>query len=332
MIRFADRKSIWRLLIILAAVVALGAGTGLYMCKCICRGKRIMQPVSISAEKLKSHVETLAGTIGERNVFRTNQLRAAQAYIEAGWRSQGYEITRHAYKAHDVECVNIEVMRRGTDKPNEIILLGAHYDSVAGSPGANDNGSAVASLLELSRVFAKEGPKCTVRFVAFVNEEPPFFETGEMGSEVYAKMARARGDDIRAMISLETMGYFSDVPGSQKYPPLFSLFYPNRGNFIAFVSDLKSRSLLHKSVGAFRAHSDFPIECCSTFGRIPGVDWSDHASFWRAGYRAFMVTDTAPFRYPHYHTAEDTPDKVNYEKLAHVTEGLCGVVATLAGE
>src|SRR5690242_6691339 len=143
-IRFAEKKSIRRLLVILLAMVALGAGAGLYMCKCICRGKRVMQPVAISAEKLKTHVETLAGTIGERNVFRTNQLRAAQAYIETELRAQGYEIVRHAYKAYEVECVNIEVTRRGTEKPGEIILLGAHYDSVAGSPGANDNGSAVA--------------------------------------------------------------------------------------------------------------------------------------------------------------------------------------------
>lgn len=290
----------------------------------------MIESVNVSADNLKAHVEMLAGDIGERNVFRTNELGLAAAYIEHEWRKQGYEVTRQTYKAYDVECANLEVTRRGTDRTNEIVLIGAHYDSVAGSPGANDNGSGVASMLEISRVFARLDPARTVRFVAFVNEEPPFFETGQMGSVAYAKMARARGDDIRAMISLETMGYYSDEPGSQKYPPLFNFFYPNRGNFIAFVSNLKSRSLLHRSVGAFRAHSDFPIECVATFAAIQGIGWSDHASFWKQGYRAFMVTDTAPFRYPHYHSDEDTPDKVDYDKLARVTEGLCGVVMTLA--
>lgn len=162
-----------------------------------------------------------------------------------------------------------------------------------------------------------------------MNEEPPFFETAEMGSRVYAKMARERGD-VRAMLSLETMGCYSDKPGSQHYPPLFRWFYPDRGNFIAFVSDLRSRSLLQRAVAVFRANTDFPVECCATFAAVQGVDWSDHGSFWREGYRAFMVTDTAPYRYPHYHTEDDTPDKVNCEALARVTEGLCGVVATLA--
>jgi hypothetical protein len=166
--------------------------------------------------------------------------------------------------------------------------------------------------------------------VAFVNEEPPFFPFGEMGSRVYARAARARGDDIRAMLSLETIGYYSDEPGSQRYPPFFRWFYPDRGNFIGFVANFSSRALMRNAVAAFRAASDFPVEHVATFGWIPGVDWSDHRSFWQQDYPAIMVTDTALYRYPYYHSAQDTPDKVDYERLARVTEGLRAVVRALA--
>jgi Zn-dependent M28 family amino/carboxypeptidase len=285
---------------------------------------------TISVEKLRAHVQMLAGEIGVRNVFRRQELQRAAEYIERTWREQGYEVVRDTYQANRVECANLEVTLRGTSRAGEIIVVGAHYDTVDESPGANDNASGVAALLELSRVLAGSALSRTIRFVAFVNEEPPFFETQEMGSRVYANRARQRGDDIRAMMALETIGYFSEEPGSQRYPPFFRWFYPDRGNFIAFVSDLRSRPLLQRAVAEFRARSDFPVECCSTFARVPGVDWSDHGSFWREGYRAFMVTDTAPYRYPHYHTEFDTPDRVNYEALARVTLGIRGVVSALA--
>lgn len=289
-----------------------------------------MNPPSLSAESLRQHVQTLAGDIGHRDVNHPDNLRRAVEYIERQWRAEGYEVTRQAYTVDRIECLNLEVSRTGIERPSEIILLGAHYDSVVGSKGANDNASGVAALLEVARWMATQSPRRTVRFVAFVNEEPPFFQTGAMGSEVYARAARERGDDIRAMISLETIGYYSDERGSQKYPPLFKLFYPDRGNFIAFVSDLHSRSVMHEGVAAFRANSDFPTECVATFASISGIDWSDHASFWKEGYRAFMITDTAPYRYPYYHSEEDTPDKLNYEAFARVTSGLCRTALALA--
>jgi hypothetical protein len=142
-------------------------------------------------------------------------------------------------------------------------------------------------------------------------------------------MARQRGDAIRAMMSLETMGCYSDQPGSQNAPGFFGLLYPAKGNFIAFVSNLGSRAAMHDAFAGFRGHSTFPAECIATFKFIIGVGWSDHQSFWREGYRAFMVTDTAPFRYPHYHTAQDTPDKVNFDALARVTEGVFGSIMAL---
>jgi Zn-dependent M28 family amino/carboxypeptidase len=188
----------------------------------------------------------------------------------------------------------------------------------------------VGALLELSKHFSSHQPQRTLRFVAFVNEEMPFFRTGEMGSRVYVRAARARGDDIRAMLSLETIGYYSDAAGSQRYPPFFSWFYPERGNFIGLVSNFSSRALMRRVRDAFRAASDFPLEHVATFEWITGVDWSDHASFWAAGYPAIMVTDTALYRYPYYHSPDDTPDKVDYPRLARVTAGLIAVVEDLA--
>ncbi|MBI5685764.1 MAG: M28 family peptidase [Verrucomicrobia bacterium] len=281
-------------------------------------------------DRLGAHVQTLAGGIGERNVFRPDAYRRAADYIAGVFRGAGYEVEWQRYDVNRVTCANLIATRSGSTLSNQIVVVGAHYDSVIGCPGANDNGSAVASLLELARRFAAGKTARTVRFVAFANEEPPFFLTDQMGSRVYATACHKRGDDIRAMISLETMGCYSDVPGSQHYPPLFNFFYPDRGNFIAFVGNIASRPLVSRAAGVFRAHSDFPMETLAAPALVPGVNWSDHDSFWREGWQAFMVTDTAPYRYPHYHEVTDTPDKVNYGALARVTLGIEAVVRNLA--
>jgi Zn-dependent M28 family amino/carboxypeptidase len=293
-----------------------------------------MPPPGISVANLKAHVQTLAGEIGERNVFRPRALRRAEEYIERAWRAQGYEVVRQEYMLGGEKWANLEVTRRGRSRPAAFLLLGAHYDSIIGCPGANDNATGVAALLEIARSFTTIEPAASVRFVAFVNEEPPLFKTAQMGSRVYAQMARARGDDIRAMVSLETIGYYSDTPGSQQFPfPswLYDLAFPATGNFIIFASNWGSRAVMRRAVDLFRAQSDFPVESISTFEIVPGVDWSDHDSFWRAGYPAFMVTDTALYRYPHYHEPTDTPDKVNYGALARVTQGLAGTFRGFAG-
>jgi len=214
--------------------------------------------------------------------------------------------------------------------PRSMILIGAHYDSVFGSPGANDNGSGVAAMLALARRFARKATQHTVRFVAFVNEEPPHFLGGDMGSFVYANRCKARGDKISAMISLETIGYFSDAPHSQTYPsPGLGIFYPRVGNFIGFVSNVHSRTLLRRAVALFRKHAKIPSEGAALPSFIPGVSWSDQWSFWRSGYPGIMVTDTAPFRYPHYHSASDTPDKLDYDRFTLVVSGMEKVIEGL---
>jgi len=286
----------------------------------------------ITADRLHAHVAALAGEIGERNVYRPQALAAAARYITQNWRRHGYQVNVRTYSVQGVRGANLEITRLGRVFPKQIILIGAHYDSVIGSPGANDNGSGVAALLELARLLADKEPARTLRLVAFTNEEPPFFFWNSMGSLVYAKEARRRGDDIRLMVSLETIGYYKDDPNSQRYPPLFRFFYPDRANFIAFVSNFSSRKLMLKAAAAFRAHSDFPIEHTATFAWLPGVAWSDHHSFWRQGYRALMVTDTAFYRYPYYHTEQDTPDKLDYPRLARATEGLYWAFVSLANQ
>ena len=214
----------------------------------------------------------------------------------------------------------------------ENIVIGAHYDSVRGSPGANDNASGVAALLEIGHALKAAGLRRTVRLVAFVNEEPPFFKTSEMGSRVYARRAKQRREKIVAMVSLETVGNYSEAEDSQMFPfPPLRFFYPTRANLIAFVANFHSRALLQRSLKAFRANSTFPTEGLVAPEWLIGVDWSDQWSFWRSGYPAIMITDTAPFRYRHYHTVGDTPDKVNYGALSRVLPGLVVMTRTLAG-
>lgn len=281
-------------------------------------------------QRLRSHVYQLAERIGERNVFRPAALRAAEVYIRDVWYQYGYSVTAQEYSLMDIRCSNLEVTKVGTRHANKTILVGAHYDSVAGAPGANDNGSGVATLLEMSRLLSDTDNHQTIRFVAFVNEEPPFFHTHQQGSYLYARAARQRSEDIRLMIALETIGYFRDQPNSQHYPPFFRFFFPDRANFIAFVANFRSRPVLRKLARAFRNASDFPLQYLATSALVPGVSWSDHLWFWRHGYRAVMVTDTAFYRYPYYHGPGDTAEKLDYERLAQLAEGLAAAIARLA--
>lgn len=275
-----------------------------------------------TAKRFVAHVTELCRNPAGRNYIEKKGLDAARKYIAGQFESSGYQVKFHEYQLNGDAVANIEVELTGTSRPKEIIIVGAHYDAVPGAPGANDNGSGVAAILELADRFKDKSFQHTVRFLAFVNEEPPNFMTGNMGSYVYAKKLAKDKENIIAMFSLETIGYFSDKTGSQHYPPFFNLFYPKKGNFIAFVSNLSSRGLVTKSIRSFRAHSTFPSEGIAAPAFIPGISWSDHWSFWKHGYPAIMITDTALYRYPAYHTSEDTPEKVDYEKMVYVVKGI----------
>jgi Zn-dependent M28 family amino/carboxypeptidase len=264
--------------------------------------------------RLRLHVAALAAA--ERNT----DLETPARYIERAFSSQHLKYSIQEFTSRGRTVRNIEVFNESP------ILVGAHYDTVPGSPGADDNASAVAVLIELAAM------KVPVRFVAFANEEMPYFLGPEMGSSVWAKRARERGERIRAMFSLEMLGYYRDTPGSQHYPAPLRLFYPDRADFIAFVGDLGARGLVRRSIKLFREKAMFPSEGLAAPGFIPGVAWSDHWSFRREGFDAIMITDTAFYRYPHYHLPSDTPEKLDYERMARVTLGLAEMLKDLANE
>ena len=297
-----------------------------------------LSPAEITLrEELRADVRTLGAEIGERNMSHYPQLNAAADFIENSFSRAGLHPRRDTYELQGKACHNIEAEIRGSSP--QIVLVGAHYDSVFGAPGANDNGSGVAAMLALARRFAARASSAataagstssTLRFVAFVNEEPPYFQTAQMGSFVYASRCKDRGDQIAAMISLETIGYFSDAPRSQTYPaPGLGLFYPTTGNFIGFVGNVRSGALLKRAIALFRDQAKIPSEGASLPAFIPGVGWSDQWAFWEHGYPGIMITDTAPFRYPHYHAATDTPDKLDYDRFALVVSGVEKIIEGL---
>jgi Zn-dependent M28 family amino/carboxypeptidase len=261
------------------------------------------------AARLRAHVEALAA--GERNT----DLERPARYIE----QQLGKTTSQGFRSGGRTVRNIET---GAGS----VVVGAHYDSVPGSPGADDNASGVAVLIELARMGLQ------ARFVAFANEEMPYFETEEMGSQVWAREAQRRGERIGAMLSLEMLGYYCDARRTQHYPLPFGWLYPDRADFIGFVGDLGARRLVHRAIDAFRRQAKFPSEGVAAPAFIPGVTWSDHWSFREQGYAAIMVTDTAFNRYPHYHLASDTAEKLDYLRMARVALGLAAVIKELANE
>ena len=280
-------------------------------------------------DELRHDVERLATAIGERNTYTIRALIAAGDFIAEELKAAGYTVEELSFETYGQPCRDIAVEPIGRRNPEQIVIVGAHYDTAEDCPGANDNASAVAALLALARRSYGRTPDRTLRFVAFTNEEPPWFKTSEMGSLIYARRCQERGERIVAMLSLETMGYYSDAPGSQKYPLPFGLLYPSQGNFIGFVGSLSSRAFVRDVVGLFRRHVQFPSEGAALPAFIEPAGWSDHWAFWQIGCPALMVTDTAPFRYPFYHDPQDLPEKLDYARLARVVTGLAGVIDDL---
>jgi Zn-dependent M28 family amino/carboxypeptidase len=291
---------------------------------------------------------------GERHVWQPAQLRAAAEWIEGEFRGMGYEVRRENYtvpvRGQPVPVWNIIVERRGKARADEWLVVGAHYDTkvgmltprshgpprpwLTGTPGANDNASGVAVLLALAREFAGRPQERSVRFVAFTNEEPPFFQTDEMGSSVHARGCRARGENVLGMISLETLGYYTDLADTQRYPFPKLSDLPTTGDFVGFVSNQGSRRFLGKAAAAYPfrepGRAEPRILAMSIPGIIPQIAWSDDWAFTREGIPALAVTDTAHQRYGCYHRACDTAEKLNYGKMAHLARGMVKVIGTLA--
>ncbi len=283
-------------------------------------------PDALVEDRLRQHVWKLAGQgqIGPRHMGRPEALEAAASYIESQLQGFGYETEREIFAVDSSEAANIVAEIKG--ETDEIVIVGAHYDTVPDSPGANDNATGVAALLELARLHRSDATRPTVRFVAFVNEERPYFLTSAMGSAVHAKRSRQRGEHILCMFSLETIGFYTDEPNSQSYPFPYSLFYPKTGNFVGFVANTDSRNELHRAISAFRSQAAIDSEGLAAPRIIADINRSDQISFWKYGIPAIMVTDTVDFRYEHYHEPTDTPDVVAYPELAKVVMGLTAVM------
>jgi Zn-dependent M28 family amino/carboxypeptidase len=331
---FPSRRGWTRLALTLFVLALIVTGLAAYMTAMPGRSFSGALPPLSAGEKqisasLKQYVNYLAGTIGERNMIAYPQLLKSAQYIEDQFRNLKYEVKSQEYIVQARKVRNLIVEIPGAAHAGEIVVIGAHYDTVYDCPGADDNTSGVAALLELARLLKDSHPSRTIRLVAFVNEEPPHFQTDEMGSLVYAREAHRRKDNIVAAVSIETIGMYSDAEGSQQYPEGFKALYPSKGNFIAFIGDLSSHALVRQAVGSFRAATQFPSQGSSAPGWIAGVGWSDHWSFWQEGYPGIMVTDTAPFRNRNYHEPTDKPETLDYDRMARVVRGLVQVVTDL---
>jgi len=331
----------WWLLVGLVAIAAgaVGGPYGVALIMTSVPGKSHTGPLPplTSGEKalaaaLKQHVEA----IGSRphNIEHPEELEKAARYIETSLEALGYTVNRQPFTVDETTVRNIEVVISPASADSKVptIVVGAHYDSCGDAPGANDNASGVAAVLELARLLKELDGKTPkrIRLVLFVNEEPPYFQTPDMGSVRYAAELKAKGENIVAMYAFDDIGYYSSDPGSQHYPPPFDRIFGNKGDFIAFIAMIGSRELLNRTVASFRSHTAFPSVGGFAPGFVTGIDWSDHWSFAEQGFQALMITDTAIFRYPHYHRPTDTPDKVDAEKLARVVKGIERVVRDIA--
>jgi hypothetical protein len=281
------------------------------------------------AERMRRHVTSIASV--EHNTRYPERLDEAARYIETTLASAHYTVQQQRYVAREHHVRNIEVSVSNTrpgKKPDRIFIIGAHYDSAPGAPGANDNGSGTAAVIELARLLKgiKLAEGTELKFVFFVNEEPPYFNTDLMGSRHHAIRLKRQGHKVEAALIVETIGYYSSKKGSQKYPTGIGAAYPDAGNFIAFIGTTESAELVRSTLGAFRSVSEFPSEGLAAPSFVQGVTYSDHTSYARLGYPAIMITDTAFLRYPYYHTQKDTPDKLDYESMARVVTGLAKTI------
>jgi Zn-dependent M28 family amino/carboxypeptidase len=272
------------------------------------------------ADRLRAHVYYLAGEVGERNSLRYANLEQARRYLEQAFTQAEYEIRHDAYEVSGRTYRNVVAERKGTRQ--QVVVIGAHYDTAPGTPGADDNASGVAALLELARLLRRFVPAPAIRWIAFTLEEPPYFGTALMGSRIHARNCREHAERVAGMISLEMTGYYSDLPGSQSYPlPFLRRFFPVCGNFIALAGNFRSRRLVRKVARRMAATGRIPVERAA-LPFLPGAGLSDNWSFWEEGCPALMLTDTAFFRNPHYHLPSDLPETLDYARMAAAVQAL----------
>ena len=280
-------------------------------------------------------IQVLAHEIGPRNVRNARKLHAAERHITDELKALGLQVATQEIVVFDTPTHNVEVAFPGAALPDEIVLIGAHYDTVTLSPGADDNATGVAALLEIARALAApDAPKLdrTVRLVFFVNEEAPFYKEEGMGSVAYARRSKARDEQIVGMLSLDMLGYYSDDSGSQRFPPIYRWEWRDAGDFILIMGGLRARPFVQQAVGLFRETTAMPCRGIAVAPEFAGSDRSDHWSFHLEGYPGAIVTDTGVSRNPHYHQLTDTLDTLDLNRLARVTSGLITVTQRLATE
>lgn len=281
--------------------------------------------------RLRSHVRTLAEDLTPRDADHPERLAPVAAYIEEQLAPHADRLTDQPYTVAGATVRNV-IARFGPDT-EERIVIGAHHDTAGPYPGADDNASGVAGLLELARLLDGAELPLMVELVSYPLEEPPYFYTNEMGSAVHAQSLKEKGVDVRAMLALEMIGYFTDAPNSQQFPIFFlRWYYPNTGNFIAVVGKwgFGQRRLVRTVRDGMRAASPLPVHSINAPRLVPGIAFSDHLNYWHAGYDAVMITDTAFYRNPNYHTRHDTPDTLDYTRMAQVVDGVRGAIDALA--
>lgn len=292
-----------------------------------------MNPAELSATAVRARrvVTTLANDFPSRHGTNPGILKAAAIFIEQEMCALGYDVESQEYECDGAEMRNLVIEKIGKNPDLPCIVLGAHYDTVFETPGADDNASGIAGLLELARVLKDYTNRRTIRFVAFPHEEPPYFFTHSMGSRQYAKTLKQKGENVLVMLALEMLGYAGENYG-QLYPaPLMRILgrYPRHGNYIALVGNLRSVRMMSIVRRAMRQRCKIGVESLSAPGFIPPLFLSDHSSFWKHGFPALMVTDTAFLRNPHYHRESDTADTLNFDFLAEVIDGIYAAVLAL---
>jgi Zn-dependent M28 family amino/carboxypeptidase len=272
---------------------------------------------------LRKHVDVLARQFAPRSYEDRTHLAECANYIRSEFQRSGAVVSNQVYVFNKQAYVNVVAVFPGRD--NRRIIVGAHYDTCGRQPGADDNASGVAGLLELAQLLGRADLPLTVELVAYCTEEPPFFSTSAMGSARHAKKLRAQRIPVQAVIVLEMIGCFSDERGSQHFPlAALRLFYPSRGNFIAIVgsSEAPQRALIRAVKRGMRGSTDLAVYSISAPRVVPGVDFSDHRNYWDIGLPAVMITDTAFYRNPMCHRTGDTPERLDYGRMAKVVEAL----------
>jgi Zn-dependent M28 family amino/carboxypeptidase len=274
----------------------------------------------VVTDNLYKHVEYLSVRIGDRHLWKDSSLEKTADYIESTFVKGGYSVWRQTYSCYGKSVSNLIVEKSGTEE--EFVIIGAHYDTVPGTPGADDNASAVAGLLELARLLKDGKNSKTLVFVAFVNEEPPCFGSYNMGSMVYANHLKKRGVSVEVMASLEMIGFFSRQP-IQTYPlPGMGLFYPKTADYIGVVGNIRSSRYVSLFKKRIRKHSRIKTRSLTAPEFFGGINLSDNYSFWHHGYRAVMITDTSFFRNRNYHQETDTIETIDFEQMAELVKGL----------